>query len=304
MQAITYLKNDSTAMSKSAETQNDEVLRHWRESAFYWQKHFATIQTMFQPVTQALIDDARIIEGQSVLDVAGGSGEPSVTIADKVGPTGLVTCTDAVAEMVEAAKTQALLRGLKNVQFRQCSADSLPFPDDSFDTVVSRLGVMFFPNPLAALREMLRVTKPGGIVAVAVWHFIELNPYAHVVTKVVSRYLETPPIDNDAPDAFRFARLGKLIDILKDAGAVKVEERVIKFAIAAPISPEEFWAMRTEISDVLRDKLITLSEEDRKKMGMEVQQAVRPFFRSNQMRFPAQMIIVRGSKPQSADCTF
>jgi 2-polyprenyl-3-methyl-5-hydroxy-6-metoxy-1,4-benzoquinol methylase len=112
MQAITYSKNDSKAMSKSPvlnETQNNEVLRQWRESAFYWQKHFATIQTMFRPVTQALIDDARIIEGQSVLDVAGGSGEPSLTIADKVRPTGLVTCTDAVAEMVEAAKTQALI---------------------------------------------------------------------------------------------------------------------------------------------------------------------------------------------------
>jgi hypothetical protein len=116
------------------------------------------------------------------------------------------------------------------------------------------------------------------------------------VTKILSRYVETPPIDDDAPDAFRFARLGRLVDIFKDAGAVEVEERVIKFAIAAPNSPEEFWVMRTDISEVLRDKLIKLSEEDKKKIGTEVQQAVRPFFRNNQMRFPAQMIIVTGKR--------
>lgn len=76
--------------------QANEVLREWRESAFYWQKHLPTIQTMFQPVTQALIEGAGIVEGDAVLDVAGGSGEPSLTIAETVGPTGSVTCTDAV----------------------------------------------------------------------------------------------------------------------------------------------------------------------------------------------------------------
>src|SRR5687768_9583072 len=85
------------------DTETDEVLREWRASAFYWQKHADTIRSMFGPITQALIDDAEIMQGETVLDVAGGAGEPSLTIAEVVGPTGSVTFTDAVQEMVAAA---------------------------------------------------------------------------------------------------------------------------------------------------------------------------------------------------------
>src|SRR6185436_16116582 len=177
----------------------------WRDTASHWTKHHDTIRTMFLPLTRALIEQARIAPGQAVLDVAGGSGEPSLTIADAVGPSGFVMCTDAIAEMVAVAEREALARGLKNVQFRQCTADSLPFADESFDVAVSRLGVMFFPDPVGAVREMLRVIKPEGRVALAVWGKSELNPYSYVVTNVVSRYVPAAPVAPDAPDAFRFA---------------------------------------------------------------------------------------------------
>lgn len=274
-----------------------DTLQEWQETAAYWTKHHNTIRTMFAPLTHALIKQAHIVRGQSVIDVAGGAGEPSLTIAQAVGPLGFVMCTDPIAEMLASAEQEALSRGLENVQFRQCKADSLPFKNDLFDVAVSRLGVMFFPDPLAGLREMLRVTKPGGRIALAVWHRSELNPYSYVVTKVVSRHVASSPIDPDAPDAFRFAEPGKLAAILKQAGAVDVNECVVKFDIAAPISREEFWTFRSEISEVLREKLRNLSSDEKARIGDEVQYAVREFFPRGHMRFPAQMIIVWGSKP-------
>jgi SAM-dependent methyltransferase len=283
-----------------SEVAGSETLQQWRETASYWTRHHDTIRTMFLPLTRALIEQARIAPGQSVLDVAGGSGEPSLTIAQAVGPTGFVMCTDAIAEMVAVAEREALARGLKNMQFRQCTADSLPFADESFDVAVSRLGVMFFPDPVAAVREMLRVIKPGGRVALAVWGKSELNPYSYVVTGVVSRYVPAVPVDPDAPDAFRFAEPGKLAGVLKDAGGIDVTQRVVKFDMAAPLSPEEFWDMRSEISESLREKLKTLSSEDRARLADEVQEAVREFFPDGQMRFPAQMLIVSGAKPSGA----
>jgi ubiquinone/menaquinone biosynthesis C-methylase UbiE len=274
------------------------TLQEWKETAAYWAKHHHTIRTMFAPLTRALIEQTGIIPGQSVLDVAGGAGEPSLTIAQTVGPQGSVMCTDPVAEMVEVAEGEAVSRGLKNVQFRQCTGDSLPFADDSFDVVVSRLGVMFFPDPLAGLREMLRVTKPEGRLGLAVWAKSELNPFTYVVMQVVNRHVEIPQVDPDAPGAFRFAEPGKLARIVKDAGANEVSERVIKFDIAAPLSPQEFWTMRSELSEILREKLMNLSPEQKGQIGEEVQQAVREFFPNGHMKFPAQMIIVTGKKPR------
>jgi len=187
-----------------------DTLQEWQETASYWTKHHDTIRTMFAPLTRALIKQAQIVQGQSVIDVAGGAGEPSLTIAQTVGPLGFVMCTDPIEEMLASGKQEALSRGLENVQFWQCTAESIPFTNDLFDVAVSRLGVMFFPDPLAGVGEMLRVTRPGGRIALAVWDKSELNPYSYRVTEVVSRHIQTSPADPDAPDLFRFAEPGML----------------------------------------------------------------------------------------------
>ncbi len=277
--------------------QSNDTLQEWRESAPHWEKHAQTIRTMFAPLTRALIEDARIVQSQSVLDVAGGPGEPSLTMAEVVGPSGSVTCTDAIAEMVSAAETEARRRGLTKVRFRECTADSLPFDSNSFDAVVSRLGVMFFPDPLAALREMLRVTKPNGVLALVVWGRSDANPFLHVVTTVISRYVETPPADTDAPGAFRFAESGTLAEVLSEAGAIGIRERLLKFRIEAPISLQEFWKLRSETSATLREKLTGLSTKERLRVARAVQEAAREFFPNNRMNFPAQAIVVTGKTP-------
>jgi ubiquinone/menaquinone biosynthesis C-methylase UbiE len=289
-------KSDSEAHPGAS--QADAVLREWRDSAFYWQKHLDTIRVMFAPLTQALIDDAGIIEGDSVLDVAGGSGEPSLTIAETVGPTGSVTFTDAVAEMVTAAKSEAQRRGLNNIAFQQCAADELPFESESFDAVVCRLGVMFFPDPLAALRQMFRVTKHEGVISLAVWGKSELNPFSYAITNVVTRYCEVPAeVDPSAPGAFRFAEPGSLARILAEAGAADVKERVLEFNIAAPTSLEQFWEMRSETSGTLREKLATLPTSQAVLLAKEAKEAVSEFFSNSGMSIPAQMIIVTAQKP-------
>ena len=280
-----------------SENEMNDTLREWSESAAHWQLHSATIRTMFAPITSALVEEAGITEGHSVLDVAGGPGEPSLTISEIVGKTGSVTCTDAVAEMVAAAESEARRRGLTNIRFRQCRADSLPFDACTFDVTVSRLGAMFFPDPLAALREMLRVTRSGGALSLVVWDRSELNPFFYVVSNVISRYVDMPPADPDAPGAFRFAEEGKLARILTNAGVTDVRERTLVFHIEAPVSREDFWEMRSGTSGTLREKLATLPSDQARQVALDVQEDVREFFPSDQMSFPAQMIIVTGRKP-------
>lgn len=278
-------------------TQLSETLREWRDSAKYWERHARTIQTMFAPVTAALIEEAGIVAGDAVLDVAGGTGEPSLTIAEKVGPSGFVMCTDAVAEMVAAAESEAARRGVKNVRFQQCQADSLPFENNFFDAAVSRLGAMFFPDPVAAVREMLRVTKAEGTLSFVVWSVNEANPFTHKVSDVVARHVKTEPADPNAPSAFTFAEPGKLAGVLAEAGAVSVRERLLDFRIEAPVSRDEFWELRSATSGTLREKLAALSPDLRVTIANEVKEAVAEFFPEGQMSFPAQMLIVSGNKP-------
>ena len=274
-----------------------DMLDCWRETAAYWTKYSDTIARMFAPLTEAMIERAGIREGQSVLDVAGGAGEPSLTIAERVGPRGLVTCTDAIAEMVEAARSEANHRGLKNMRFQQCTADSLPFPENSFDVVVSRLGVMFFPDSVGTMREMLRVVRPGGSLTFAVWYKSDVNPFCYLVSGVMDQHVKAAEPDPNAPNAFRFAEPGKLTDVMKRAGATDVRDEVVSFDIEAPLTALEFWTMRSQTSDTLREKLATLPATEQSRIAAEVEQAVKPFFPHNQMKFPTQMLIAAGKKP-------
>src|SRR5438552_9333783 len=142
-----------------------KTLDAWQTSARYWEKYRALIAQMFAPLTAGLVEEARIGISQKVLDIGGGSGEPSVTISRIVGPTGSVTYTDPVAGMVEIAQAEARKRGLTNIHFRQCSADDLPFADRTFDVAVGRLSAMFFVDPVTAVREALRVILENGYVS-------------------------------------------------------------------------------------------------------------------------------------------
>ena len=143
------------------------IISGWRDSAPFWEKHREIIRQMFEPVTQALVADGLIGRGHTVLDIATGPGEPALTIAALVGPEGKVFAIDPVMEMIEAARRAADRLGFRNAQFDVASADRLPFPADAFDAVTSRFGVMFFPSPVDAVREMLRVLKPGRKLALA-----------------------------------------------------------------------------------------------------------------------------------------
>jgi hypothetical protein len=144
---------------------------------------------------------------------------------------------------------------------------------------------------------MLRVTKHEGAISLAVWAKSELNPFSYAITNVVERYSEVPPADPKTPGAFRFAESGALAEILKEAGANDVRERVLKFNIAAPVSPEQFWQMRSETSGTLREKLAMLPPSQADLLAQEALKAIREYSSNNQVSFPAQMIVVTARKP-------
>ncbi len=276
--------------------EQNKALDSWQTSARYWDKYRVLIEQMFAPLTSGLIEEARIGIGQKVLDIGGGSGEPSLTISSIVGPTGSVMYTDPAAGMVESAQAEAHRRGLTNIRFRQCSADDLPFPDRTFDVAVGRLSAMFFVDPVKAVREALRVILEGGYVSFVVWGPKEANPFFSVIADVIDRFVEGPPEDSGARDVFRFAVPGELAGILQQAGAKNVVERRLDFQIEAAVSFEQFWQLRTEMSGTLREKMARLAPAQLPTVKQAVVDAAQRYFVSGTMSFPAQALIVSGRK--------
>jgi len=272
--------------------EQNKALDSWQTSARYWDKYRVLIEQMFAPLTSGLIEEARIGIGQKVLDIGGGSGEPSLTISSIVGPTGSVMYTDPAAGMVESAQAEAHRRGLTNIRFRQCSADDLPFPDRTFDVAVGRLSAMFFVDPVKAVREALRVILEGGYVSFVVWGPKEANPFFSVIADVIDRFVEGPPEDSGARDVFRFAVPGELAGILQQAGAKNVVERRLDFQIEAAVSFEQFWQLRTEMSGTLREKMARLAPAQLPTVKQAVADAARRYFVSGTMNFPAEALIV------------
>jgi SAM-dependent methyltransferase len=251
---------------------------------------------MFAPVTLALIENAGIVRGFAVLDVATGPGEPALDVAAFVGPEGRVVGADLVPEMVAAARRASGRLGLRNTQFDVAPADSLPYPADTFDAVISRFGAMFFPSPVDAVREILRVLKPGRKLALAVWHSAETNPFFYTLSRVIERFMDTPPPAQENSDAFRFAASGKLCEVFREAGVLGPSERLLQFTIRAPLSPEDFWTLRREMSEKLREAFAKLSGDQLAEARRQSIEALSAYYHDGAMSLPAEVLIVSGVK--------
>jgi SAM-dependent methyltransferase len=277
-------------------SQQDEVTRGATSSAPFWEKHREVVRELFAPVSEALIEDAGVVSGSSVLDVATGHGQPALRIAEVVGPAGEVVGADPATGMIEEAHRVASQFSLKNVRFEVAGADSLPFPDDHFDAVLSRFGVMFFPSPINGIREMLRVLKPGKTMSFAVWHYLDNNPFHYILARIVNRFSPEPELPPDAPGPFRFATPGKLRSIVAEAGARDVSERLFRFSINAPMNVEDFWNFRCDWAENLRRRLAALPTEAFIEVKKQVLDEFRSYVKGAGVSFPGEALIVSGRK--------
>ena len=157
----------------------DDVTAEWRDDhlpSFFVRWHRQN-EALLQETTAAIIAEAAVAPGFTVLDVACGSGIPSLEIARVVGSSGSVTATDPSPIMIAALEENAQQRGLTNLVAVQASATELPFPPASFDAATCQLGVMFFPDVRAALQRIRAVLRPGGRAAFVAWGPAEENAF-------------------------------------------------------------------------------------------------------------------------------
>jgi SAM-dependent methyltransferase len=197
----------------------DQQRRQWRGNAAIWDSQHDRLERETAPVTQWLCREARIAPGMRVLDLACGSGHPALDLARLLQPGGTVLATDLVEEMVEATLRHARQAGIDNLEARVMDAEAIDLPDESFDVVTCRFGVMFCPDPLQAMREARRVLKPGGRFVLSVWDEAARSPGQTVLGEALERFgRPRQAIDHSAPGIYQLAPPGKLEGLLKEAG--------------------------------------------------------------------------------------
>ncbi|MBU4507810.1 MAG: class I SAM-dependent methyltransferase [Gammaproteobacteria bacterium] len=171
----------------------------WDRSAPGWNAHTAEIRAWLRPATDAMIDMAGVGPGDAVLDVAAGAGDQSLDIAQRVGPTGRVLATDLSPAILALARDNARLAGHGNVQTLVADGEALPVPPASFDAVVCRLGLMFFPDPQQGLRAMHRALRTGGGICTVVFSRPERNPCIGLLMATALRHAWLPPRNPNQP---------------------------------------------------------------------------------------------------------
>ena len=194
----------------------------WNERARFYDDYTARLTSF---AIGPLLDAAEVRRGARVLDVCCGTGTAAAEAARR-GAT--VTGIDLSEDMIRTAQAKALA-----VDFQIGDAEAVPFPDRSFDCVICNFGILHLPDPERGIAEAARVLRPGGKLALAVWSHAASNPFHYVLADILERYVASPPQEPDAPDAFRFAAPGKLLDVARAAGLADARERLLAFSIAA-----------------------------------------------------------------------
>lgn len=226
----------------------DREHRTWRSVSDGWRKNDAQLRDNAEPVSQRMLDGARITAGHRVLDIASGTGEPAIPAAHRVGETGHVTGVDLVDEMLAVAREKAVAQNLRNIDFQTVDGSGMPFDAASFDAVICRWGLMFMPEPQDILQQIHHVLKDEGRLAVACWAEPERNPFFTHAMSILVNHMEVPKPPPGAPGIFAFADRQRLEDTLRDSGFRDIEIEDHSFNMIQANSGEEYWQILEELA--------------------------------------------------------
>ncbi len=208
----------------------------WDETARDFSNAAAIAAPASEFISRRLIALAHVASGQRVLDVATGAGDPALTAAQVVGPTGEVVGIDHAPQMLEAARKRAAAAGLTNVTFVEGNAQTLDLPTQGFDAVLSRWGLMFFLPLVPALEGFRRVLRPGGYLAAAVWGAPQEVPIISASCAAIFGQLGRPLPPPDAPGPFNLADSDKLAQKRVDAGFHDAQTESLTMSVTFPSS--------------------------------------------------------------------
>jgi len=265
--------------------------QQWESAAEAWHRWEPTLQAWLAPATEMLLDLTRVGPGSRVLDVAAGAGEPAITAAKRVGPGGYVLATDIAANILEFAREAARRQGVGAiVETRVLDGEHLDLPEASFDAVLSRVGLIYFPDQQGALAGMRRVLKPGGRVGAVVYTTPERNGFFSFPVGIIRRRAQLPPPLPGQPGPFSLGGPGVLEEAFRQAGFRDIETRVVPSPLHLPAAADCVRFER-ESFGALHQMLAGLLEGERRDVWDEIARELRQFEGPGGFEGPCELIV-------------
>ncbi|WP_428623000.1 class I SAM-dependent methyltransferase [Sedimenticola sp.] len=272
------------------------TLEQWNQAAEAWDRWGSLLSRWLGPATETMLDMAGITRGSRVLDVAAGAGEQTVAAARRVGPNGYVLATDISPIILEYAERAALLSGLENVATHVIDGERLDeLETGPFDAVISRVGLIYFPDRQRALRGMHTKLRDGGKVAAMVYSTAECNGFFSLPVSIIRRRAHLSPPLPGQPGPFSLGQPEVLERAFSDAGfrEIRIE------TVATPVrltSASECLLFEQESFGALHQMLDGLPDAGKDEAWEEIEQALQKFENGRQFVGPCEMLIAVGTR--------
>jgi ubiquinone/menaquinone biosynthesis C-methylase UbiE len=254
----------------------EQSLETWGQMAPGWQDRRDWLMEITGRVNDWLVQKADPQPGQTILDIAAGTGDLGFHAAERVGQEGRVISTDFAPEMVDVARRFGEARGLTNVEHRVLDAESIDLDQDSVDGAVCRWGYMLMADPAAALKETRRVLRDGGRLAFAVWRTPDRNPWAAVPGMTLVQRGHMPAPEPGAPGIFALGEPDRIRELVTGAGfgEPELEEIAFEFRYA---DFDDLWDALVRIAGPLARVVNALPDDERQATRAAIMENVAPY---------------------------
>ena len=267
----------------------------WEDAAEAWHRWGPVIDDWLGAATERMLDAAKITAGSRVLDVAAGAGGQSLAAARRVGPTGHVLATDISPAILEYAAKAASDAGLNTIATRELDGEHLDVDEASFDAVISRVGLIYFPDQQAALTGVLRALRPGGRISAIVYSTAERNGFFAVPVGIIRRRAQLPPPAPGQPGPFSLGGPGVAEAALATAGFRDIAVESVPSALRMT-SAEECVAFERDSFGALHQMLAGLPAPERDAAWEEIHRALAEFEGPDGFVGPCEMLVVSATR--------
>jgi SAM-dependent methyltransferase len=262
----------------------------WEAMAPGWGDRHAYFEQTARPVTERMLERLAPVRGDTILELAAGTGIAGFAAAALVGPGGRVIVSDFSEAMVETAERHAAELELGNVEFRVLDAEQLDLPDDAFDGVLCRWGYMLMADPAAALAETRRVLRHGGRLSCAVFGGPEQNPWAALPSSVLQERGHLPRPEVGAPGILALEDNVRLRSLFAGAGfsEPQIEEIPITWRFA---DTDDYWDFLTGAAGAIAMVLGQLDEDERGRVREQIVDRVTSFASTGGLALPGVSLV-------------